>query len=1708
MYTKRNRVIARFLLLVFTFTMAMGIVPVGMMGTVQAADPELGLTIYMKNQNNEQLSGVAGTIVLVGQPDGGGEAVSTSGTVKDDGTVFFPGIKMGKYHTEYYTISGYTLLDNNLTIRGTDGNYAADLIFYKNLTVTGTVVDDYNSPIPGASVTVRGKVIDNNRLKEEYVVQTGENGEYDFTGLTGMDYSITSSKQEYSAGSGNEQTITAKADSCQVSSSVLISPKYVLNVTVGANGKVEYTDDAGNPIGAVSSQEFRITDNEKVLPITVKVTDDSYRVESLSINNVPQSVGENQEKIDTSVTFKNNSSERTVSVKATFAKKQYEVKLNNASGGEMRVEQPGGDFISAIVAIFSNPVIDVKPKSGYYLSELKVHEKNKETKNVDLNTKVTLDLDKGCYKYELSNVRNHYELSAVFDSQKPLAVGDYDITFDKKSKVVGGVTYVAEGTTATISPKGDYQSIRVNGSNKLVGDTVAVKMESGNGKTSEITAVEAGTNKIERVSGNTCKFNAWVARTGVRIALDTDMPTIGETLESSFPKVKNKYWEDGKIAYSVEIADDKSGLDESSIKVLDSDNEAVETSLEDGKLIFTPSKAGTYKVSVSDEVGNTSERTFTFYGDNKAPVIKGFVVKKTTASQVINYLSFGIFGNDTVDVIVEAEDNSDGVGVKSITLYVDGKEYKKDVAVDEDNRATFELPLSKITEDEKASYKDIGATATDLLGNKTAKIAGVDNDNLSDENNNSKETKGTVVLETIEPKLEIGVPNAPETINPTTSSGKNFFSGNVDYTITVEDVDSGIEKLDVTLNGKKLDADKNGKRFDGYTDEKHETEEFILSTDQGNVAEDGSYEVVVTVFDNAGNSVTKKEHNYKDDKNPSVSEVNFYGTGNNEGTGMLFDEKHPDYGYFFSSDTEVEVKTTDPEPSSGLNYVEYYLVDVKGKTSATQRELVDADGVARFTIATGFKGQLYVSAVDNVENRSRFLTPDAIVLENNTEHNALDHISFTVPESDKTTATGAPLYSDDVDVAINVMDDVAGIKSVEWSVESAQDTGNNYSGSLEIDKNKNIKYNQRKTEADWEIAATDRNLVTKLTNTMTIKNNSNGIVVYVRITDRAGNVSDNQVVLNIDKTAPVVSVAYDNNAGDKTYGDIFNANRTATITIKERNFSAANVDCTLKNKDGKAPSLSNWTEAVDASNPDNNTYTAKVVFDKDGNYQFSLGFTDLAGNVAASKVENEFIIDKTKPVFKVSYDNDNAQNEKYYASDRTATITVEEHNFDPKRVELLGKATDNGAAVAYPSISSWTSSGDKHSATITYSADALYVFDIAMKDKAGNDSDEYVQEEFYIDKTAPVVEINNVEGANKGDVSPQVSIQDTNYNPAGVDIDLTRVNGAGKPNPASYERGTSENGNGATITYANFPKEKEYDDIYTMNAVVTDMAGNQADANQRFSVNRFGSTYDLTALKEYNGKWYQSLDEDLVFTEMNADPLNNDSLVIKMTKNGSSTELTQGKDFTLKQTGGDGRWSEYEYTIKKDLFNDDAWYSVATYSEDTATNINENIDEEKHADISFGIDKTSPVITLAGLENGETYAEETKTVKAEIKDNMALDTDSVVITVDGKAVDNVKMDSADGVTYVYTFDIQEAPASRIVCVSAADQAGNEFEDDVDHVLITTNAIARLMNNVPMMIAIAVGVVAVGGGAVAVGVAVSGAKAGGAAAAGFKFFKKK
>ena len=317
--------------------------------------------------------------------------------------------------------------------------------------------------------------------------------------------------------------------------------------------------------------------------------------------------------------------------------------------------------------------------------------------------------------------------------------------------------------------------------------------------------------------------------------------------------------------------------------------------------------------------------------------------------------------------------------------------------------------------------------------------------------------------------------------------------------------------------------------------------------------------------------------------------------------------------------------------------------------------------------------------------------------------------------------------------------------------------------------------------------------------------------------------------------------------------------------------------------------------------------------------------------------------------------------------------------------------------------------------------------------------------------------------ANNGTVAPVITFTDTNYNGNAISYTLTGVSN-GKVN---YSSSISDIANGQRVTFADFEKIQKVDDIYILTATLTDMAGNETTKSITFSANRFGSVYDLATLEKIIGKYLQN-EEDVVFTETNVDSLKKGETKIKLTKNGTPRDLVEGTDYTVTETGGNGQWSQYKYTISKSLFADDGRYSISVYSVDAAGNINENIDETKKAEISFGVDKTKPVIVPIDFESDTQYPVEVKTVSVEIKDNLVLE--GVKIYLNGS---EIKYNN-DGETY--TFDIPEKNEKQNVRIVAVDAAGNEYELLVENFLVSTNLFVRWFNNTPLFIGSIAGVV--------------------------------
>ncbi len=1106
-----------------------------------------------------------------------------------------------------------------------------------------------------------------------------------------------------------------------------------------------------------------------------------------------------------------------------------------------------------------------------------------------------------------------------------------------------------------------------------------------------------------------------------------------ENFKVGFSKILIKNGEKELIEFSPSDCDEKNGILWEEI-ILDKLN------LAEGNNEIT--------ITANMNSGQTIEKSFSIYYDSAPPEIKSIKVEELDERYVFS--EFGTFYNNKVKIRVKANDNQ---GIKKIQLLINGKEYKAletnqmgDVQTGE---AIFEVPIG--------TNGQVSAAAWDWVDNES--------ETTNAANCNSNIAEGQLMIENILPIITCSIPEA-------VYNGV-WYASDTNFTVQIDDKASGLYSVKAILNGTTVKE-----ITDDYRKEKTTSDTFQINTTRAKQAKDGSYNLRIEVEDNAGNRSVLEKKIYVDYTRPEIVSFEFEASGYKEGNKKEFGVKERDYGYYFRETTKVTVCAKDVSPSSGLQYISYYMEDKDGGKTDVVKKPVSAGGEITFEVPANFKGQIYANPTDNVNHSAeKFVTPDSTVIEDSSKHKTNSNIDLSIKSSSapKKDKKGLDLYKKDVTILVQVRDDYSGIRKVEYSVTAPYDKGKNHSGEIVIDNKGKKKDNNT---PDWQLAKKEKNLVTKMTGKVKVSNNSNNIVIRVKMTDRAGHMTVNSKKISIDKTKPVIKVTYDNNKSDKDFKNFYKNKRTAKIVVTERNFNPKNIKYSVTNKYGGTPKVNLkdvkvWKEKKNKKNPDRTTYTAKIPFEEDGKYTWDFSLKDRAGNKAAKVSTQKFVIDRTEPVITISYDNDNAQNSFYYKKHRTATIVIDERNFEESRIKINGRGQNDGKSVPFPPVSEWSKNGNTYTATISYTQDAEYTFEINYTDKAGNKAFALPEETFVIDKTIPEIEITEVEdkSANKGKVAPVITYRDVNMNTSTVHLSLSGCR-RGKIDNIELLGEQEDIKNGGRFTFHDFEKKKEIDDIYTLTASVEDKAGNKTPVKTvTFSVNRFGSNYlfesePISSIVTQNQKGsypYIRNEFEIVLKEVNVDELQKEMPRITMTKNGTTVELSEDKmDYKVEHTGGGKKWktrqwSEYTYYISSSLFSEDALYGVEVFSRDNAGNRNENT--EKKAAIQFTIDKTEPLIIPIDLQNNKQYPLDSKNVKIVVKDNFV--TPNVKIYLNDREVQY----EAKGEDYFLT--IPSAGVKQNLKIEAVDFAGNKKVVTVADFLVSTNIFVRWYNNLPL-----------------------------------------
>ncbi len=259
---------------------------------------------------------------------------------------------------------------------------------------------------------------------------------------------------------------------------------------------------------------------------------------------------------------------------------------------------------------------------------------------------------------------------------------------------------------------------------------------------------------------------------------------------------------------------------------------------------------------------------------------------------------------------------------------------------------------------------------------------------------------------------------------------------------------------------------------------------------------------------------------------------------------------------------------------------------------------------------------------------------------------------------------------------------------------------------------------------------------TKYTYSHSLSADGKYTISKVTCTDKAGNVTVYTPDINftLDKTAPVITVTYNNN--NVTNGRYYNADRLATITVVDENFDTesaqALITATLGGNQVAIPTLSAWTSA-------GNTHKATINFTQEAEYTFRFSCKDKAGN-ASAVVEPDFCLDKTKPIVELKGIEDQSANND--SGDIGFVLTATDINFDVFQPKVIAVTQKDGKIVksVYSDGVISEIAGGKVFTVKNLPEDGIYRVTCTVVDKAGNAYDQVIMVD--ADGTQTAVEKN------------------------------------------------------------------------------------------------------------------------------------------------------------------------------------------------------------------------------------------------------------------------------------------------------------------------------------------------------------------------------
>ena len=450
---------------------------------------------------------------------------------------------------------------------------------------------------------------------------------------------------------------------------------------------------------------------------------------------------------------------------------------------------------------------------------------------------------------------------------------------------------------------------------------------------------------------------------------------------------------------------------------------------------------------------------------------------------------------------------------------------------------------------------------------------------------------------------------------------------------------------------------------------------------------------------------------------------------------------------------------------------------------------------------------------------------------------------------------------------------------------------------------------------------------------------------------------------------------------------------------------------------------------------------------QDGVFSFSLKRRNENGEILADS-ENAQIayrIDEQVPVGEIRIQGAGDERESYYSNqpvtveigipeDGKSGIKSAEYFIFASREAVLSGAIQGG----------WQDC--REGTAFQLSREGSYTVYVKTEDHTGNRT---VAKSgmIVVDTTAPQFLFQGIRpnSANSQEAALTVSCSDHHYEKGSLTVQFSGANGGRAPSVLKQEDGQM----GGALYFADFPYEKAFDDVYTVAVAARDQAGNESLETFTFSVNRFGSVYDLeTETGQKLQSVYHSEAFPVVFLENNIDFVG--EVQILCSRNGELLELQQGKDYIRERKGEKESWKQYRYEISPNVFKEEGTYEVLLLSKDRARNSQDTQTQEKS--VRFVIDRSAPECLIVGAEDQKIYQTEELWLILEPRDNGKLKKMEIYLNGEKKEIfDGAKIRELGGLVKWKAEGNREWQNLRIY---VEDEAGNSFWTEEISFLVT------------------------------------------------------